>query len=1743
MHQFNDPPKPEIGGGDCSDGGCGGDSSSTGGNSGEVKENDGDEEFKVLLYFEAVMKEAEACGVKLPLDMVEAVKTIGIRKNFLQRIDLVSMAITAENVEAIVLRTYDEAGKELSAETLSQMSGLKLLILPKGNFSGSLHFLSNELGYLDWKEYPFTYLPSNFQPNKLVKLILKYSNIKELWEGIKDLHNLTHMELCHSKNLVKIPNLSQSPNLEHLDLEGCVKLVHLDASTGSLEKLHFLNLKNCRSLVSIPNSIFCLNSLYDLNLSGCKRLFKYQLLEKSRQSEQLNAGQSVERHMTSSIRKTLSRPLQFLSSRRRANSVGLLVPSVSRFPALVNMQCPLIKCKFEVVIPGNEIPRWFKKQNTGDSVILDPSHILDDNNWIGIACCGTFVAHHAPTQLFEETIESQDLISFGFRCTRSDGNIYSRVPICLKKDLITTEVDHMLLSFISREVFINFYASHIKEGASDLHGIKLHAASDYPEEVVEVKSCGYRWVFKEDLEQFNPTMMYSANSSAQSPKHKSQSANIEEIVKAVTSILSPKPSSSLSNDIAAENLEAIVLPRFHQNREEMSERTTLRVEALSQMRHLKLLILREANFLGCPNFLSNELGYLDWKDYPFTCLPSSFQPNKLVKLILHYSNIKELWEGIKDLHNLTYLELCHSKNLVKIPNLSHAPNLEYINLKGCVKLVYLDASIGSLEKLLHLNLENCKNLVSIPNSIFHLNSLRNLNLSGCWKLLKYQLLEKPRESKQLNTGQSVQSHMTTSICKTLMRPLNFLSSRRRSNSVGLLVPTLSRFPALVFLDISFCNLVQIPDAIGQLRCLQWLNIGGNNFVTPPDCIKELPKLRVLNLEYCKHLKLLPSTFMPIGGSSGRYYYGGIYVFNCPNLSDTEGCRLTVISWMIKMIQVNLQCRIQAVVPGTKIPRWFSKQKTGDSVSLDPSPIVDDNNWIGIAVCVTFVVHHTPTQLLEEAIYPPALIACGFRRKGYRGSYPHVPIRLKNDLITAELDHMLLIFVSREDFLDENTRIAKEGTSDLHGITLHTISDYPEEVVELKRCGYRWVFKEDLEQFNPTMMFSANSSAQSPNHKSQSAEIKNIVKVVTSIVSPKPSSNLSDDIIAENLEAIVLRQCCESREELPVEALSQMSNLKLLIFRDGNLNFSGCLHFLSNELGYLEWEKYPCTCLPSSFQPNKLVKLILPHSNMKELWKGIKDLPNLTHIALKGSDNLVKIPNLSQAPNLEELNLEGCVKLVHLDPSVGSLQKLRFLNLKCCKSLVKIPILARTPNLEKLNLAGCDKLVQLDASVGSLQKLHSLNLNNCKSLVKIPILARTPNLEKLNLEGCDKLVHLDASIGSLEKLRFMNLENCKNLVSIPNSIFHLNSLDDLNLSGCWKLFKYQLLENPRQSEQLNSGQSVQSHMTSSICKTLTRPLHFLSSRRRSNSVGSLVPSLSRFPVLTSLDISFCNLVQIPEAIGQLHCLEYLNIGGNNIVALPHCIKELPKLTWLNLEYCKHLKGLPSTLLPIRRVYRGGIYVFNCPNLSDTESCGVTVISWMIKMIQVNLQCSFPKYSIRAVVPGSKIPRWFSEQNADSSIRLDPSPILDDNNWIGIAVCGTFVAHHASPQFVRRETGSLLECVFSRSFYLSVHYDVPIRFKQDLIATELDHVFLMFCSRENIIDFFSEVLKEGPCCRDGCELAIESDYPEVVEVKSVGYRWVFKEDVEQLNPTMMYGANSSSRHNQKHKFLAIQDEQLM
>ncbi|KAK9185752.1 hypothetical protein WN943_026111 [Citrus x changshan-huyou] len=74
------------GAGDSPGGGGGGGGGDSGGGGGDGEGNDGEEkEFGPILKFEEVMKEIELKGVGLPDDMMEAAKTVGIRKMFLLR--------------------------------------------------------------------------------------------------------------------------------------------------------------------------------------------------------------------------------------------------------------------------------------------------------------------------------------------------------------------------------------------------------------------------------------------------------------------------------------------------------------------------------------------------------------------------------------------------------------------------------------------------------------------------------------------------------------------------------------------------------------------------------------------------------------------------------------------------------------------------------------------------------------------------------------------------------------------------------------------------------------------------------------------------------------------------------------------------------------------------------------------------------------------------------------------------------------------------------------------------------------------------------------------------------------------------------------------------------------------------------------------------------------------------------------------------------------------------------------------------------------------------------------------------------------------------------------------------------------------------------------------------------------------------------------------------------------------------
>ncbi|KAK7382872.1 hypothetical protein VNO80_02004 [Phaseolus coccineus] len=270
----------------------------------------------------------------------------------------------------------------------------------------------------------------------------------------------------------------------------------------------------------------------------------------------------------------------------------------------------------------------------------------------------------------------------------------------------------------------------------------------------------------EEVQRWRQALTQVANIAGWDIRNKSQSAQIGEI--------------------ASENLEVIYIDCD-------LLLGTVRADGLSKIKHLKLLKLEDVKFSGNLNHLSNEIAYLNWKEYPFKCLPQSFQPEKLVELYLVRSSIERLWEGTKPLHNLKRLDLSYSEDLVEMPDVREALNLEKIELKGCIKLPKINPSIGLLKKLAFLNLGNCKNLVSLPNTILGLNSLEYMNVSGCSKL-----------------------------------------SQR--NLVSYLLPSSPPLPSsltcLRELDLSFCNLVQIPDAIGNIEHIGRVHAAGSGVDIP-----------------------------------------------------------------------------------------------------------------------------------------------------------------------------------------------------------------------------------------------------------------------------------------------------------------------------------------------------------------------------------------------------------------------------------------------------------------------------------------------------------------------------------------------------------------------------------------------------------------------------------------------------------------------------------------------------------------------------------------------------------------------------------------------------------------------------------------------------------------------------------------------------------------------------------------------
>ncbi|CAN7136437.1 unnamed protein product [Brassica rapa subsp. narinosa] len=136
--------------------------------------------------------------------------------------------------------------------------------------AGDMEYLPH-LRLLHWDVYPGKILPPTFQPQFLVELCMKFSNLEKLWGGIQLLPNLKTLNLDNSYWLKEIPNLSEATNLETVSFTYCTNLVELPSSIRNLHKLVELNMRGCEKLRIIPTNIN-LASLEYVTMNGCLRL-------------------------------------------------------------------------------------------------------------------------------------------------------------------------------------------------------------------------------------------------------------------------------------------------------------------------------------------------------------------------------------------------------------------------------------------------------------------------------------------------------------------------------------------------------------------------------------------------------------------------------------------------------------------------------------------------------------------------------------------------------------------------------------------------------------------------------------------------------------------------------------------------------------------------------------------------------------------------------------------------------------------------------------------------------------------------------------------------------------------------------------------------------------------------------------------------------------------------------------------------------------------------------------------------------------------------------------------------------------------------------------------------------------------------------------------------------------------------------------------------------------------------------
>ncbi|CAA7058285.1 unnamed protein product [Microthlaspi erraticum] len=459
---------------------------------------------------------------------------------------------------------------------------------------------------------------------------------------------------------------------------------------------------------------------------------------------------------------------------------------------------------------------------------------------------------------------------------------------------------------------------------------------------------------------------------------------------------------------------------------------------MRQLRYLKFFSSRchreckadcKLNFPEGLEFPVDEVRYLYWLKFPLKKLPKDFNPKNLTDLNLPYSEIEEVWEGVKDTPKLKWVDLSHSSKLCNLSGLVNAESLQRLNLEGCTSLQELPKDMKRMKSLILLNMRGCTSLRFLPH--MNLISMKTLILTNCSSLEKFRVVSDNLETLHLD-GTAIGQLPTNMVklqrlivlnlkdCKMLravpeclgkLKALQelVLSGCSKLKTFPIPIENMKRLQILLLDGTAVADMPKIlqfngskVEDLGELRrgvnglsSLQRLCLSRNDMLSNLQIdISQLHHLKLLDLKYCKNLKSIPllppnleildahgcqklrTVASPMAFVKHMEQVHSKFIFtNCTNLE--LAAKNSITSYAQRKSQLDsVRCYKEGSFseallitsfPGSEVPTWFNHQTVGSTLKLKFPPHWCDNRLSTIALCAVVAFPCTQDEISRFSI--------------------------------------------------------------------------------------------------------------------------------------------------------------------------------------------------------------------------------------------------------------------------------------------------------------------------------------------------------------------------------------------------------------------------------------------------------------------------------------------------------------------------------------------------------------------------------------------------------------------------------------------------------------------------------------------------------------------------------------------------------------------------------------------------------